>query len=154
MRIERLASVTAELRTLSAYADRHMASLYPADAAHPVPIESFIGTTSALVGAWRNDELAGCGAARLLQTSNGKQGEIKRLFVWERHRRTGISKAIMQELEGFLFQAGASVSLLVTGVRQPEAIGLYQSLGYVERSSYGSYVPDRSSIFMEKRLVA
>lgn len=147
-------SITSELRDLAADADRHMASLYPAHGTRPVPIESFMGTDSALVGAWCNDQLAGCGAARLLQTSTGNIGEIKRLFVSERHRRTGISTAIIRELESFLLHAGASVSLLVTGIRQPEAVSLYRKLGYVERNAYGDYAPDLLSVFMEKRLVA
>ena len=41
---------------------------------------------------------------------------------------------------------------LETGIRQPEAIGLYRSAGYAEIGPFGAYRPDPLSLFMEKRL--
>ena len=41
---------------------------------------------------------------------------------------------------------------LETGVKQPEAIGLYRAFGYVEIGPFGAYVLDPASVFMEKRL--
>jgi putative acetyltransferase len=43
---------------------------------------------------------------------------------------------------------------LETGVRQPEALGLYRKLGYRERGPFGAYKPDPLSVFMEKRVGA
>ncbi|CCE05871.1 IAA acetyltransferase (fragment) [Bradyrhizobium sp. STM 3843] len=41
---------------------------------------------------------------------------------------------------------------LETGIRQPAAIELYRSAGYVETQPFGSYELDPLSIFMEKKL--
>ena len=59
---------------------------------------------------------------------------------------------IMQYLEAELQQRGISVFRLETGVRQPEALGLYRKLGYVDREPFGAYKPDPLSVFMEKRV--
>ena len=40
--------------------------------------------------------------------------------------------------------------MLETGPSQPEAIGLYERLGYRVRGPYGGYPDDPLSVFMEK----
>jgi putative acetyltransferase len=85
-------------------------------------------------------------------SDDGRYGELKRVFVLESHRGKGYSKAIMEKLEGHLKSSGIALARLETGIRQPEALGLYKRLGYVERAPFGAYVADPLSIFMEKRL--
>jgi putative acetyltransferase len=51
-----------------------------------------------------------------------------------------------------LRSSGIALARLETGIRQPEALGLYRRLGYVERAPFGAYVEDPLSLFMEKRL--
>ena len=41
---------------------------------------------------------------------------------------------------------------LETGVRQPEALGLYETAGYQRRGPFGAYAEDPLCVFMEKRL--
>ncbi len=41
---------------------------------------------------------------------------------------------------------------LETGDRQPEALGLYASLGYKQIPNFGEYVGNPHSICMEKKL--
>jgi putative acetyltransferase len=41
--------------------------------------------------------------------------------------------------------------MLETGIRQPEALGLYERLGFVRRGPFGDYAEDPLSVFMEKR---
>ena len=60
---------------------------------------------------------------------------------------------LMEKLECLARQQGLSVIRLETGIYQPEAIGLYRKLGYVDRSSFGNYpTDDPMSVFMEKPL--
>ena len=47
---------------------------------------------------------------------------------------------------------GVTLARLETGIRQPEALGLYRRLGYLERGRFGAYLEDPLSVFMEKRL--
>jgi putative acetyltransferase len=42
--------------------------------------------------------------------------------------------------------------MLEVGVRQPEAVSLYRSLGFRERGCFGAYKADPLSRFMEKSL--
>ena len=42
--------------------------------------------------------------------------------------------------------------LVETGDKQPEAIAMYQKLGYYDIAKYGEYINDPNSICMEKRL--
>jgi putative acetyltransferase len=95
--------------------------------------------------------LVGCGAVKIL-ADDGRYGELKRVYVLESHRGKGYSKAIMEKLEGHLRAQGIELARLETGISQPEAIGLYRRLGYVEREPFGAYAADPLSLFMEKRL--
>ena len=83
---------------------------------------------------------------------DGHYGEIKRVFVLPEHRGKGLARAIMATLESLLRREGTALARLETGVAQPEALGLYRSLGYRERAPFGTYRPDPLSVFMEKVL--
>jgi GNAT superfamily N-acetyltransferase len=56
--------------------------------------------------------------------------EIKRVWTASAHRRRGFARLVMQRLEQEAADAGYSRAVLTTGARQPEAVGLYRSLGY------------------------
>ena len=85
-------------------------------------------------------------------TSNQRYGEIKRVFLLPEFRGHGLSKTLMIALESHLVDQGIRFSRLETGIHQPEALGLYRRLGYIERDVYGDYQPDPLSVFMEKDL--
>jgi putative acetyltransferase len=61
-----------------------------------------------------------------------------------------VGRRLLQKLEEIAVTGGARVLRLETGIRQPEAIGLYRSAGFVERGPFGSYGPDPLSMFMER----
>lgn len=58
----------------------------------------------------------------------------------------------MGAIENHLIDQGICRIRLEAGIYQPEALGLYRRLGYVERGPYGDYAPDPLSVFMEKQL--
>ena len=59
----------------------------------------------------------------------------------------------MAHLEGLMLRESRMIARLETGISQPEALGLYQALGYAERSAFGGYsTDDPFSVFMEKIL--
>jgi len=60
----------------------------------------------------------------------GEELEVKRVFVDRRARGQGASRALMAELERLALARGASRLILQTGDRQPEAIALYERIGY------------------------
>jgi putative acetyltransferase len=52
----------------------------------------------------------------------------------------------------FARMSGLSVLRLETGIHQPEAIGLYERLGFERRAPFGDYREDPLSLFMEMPL--
>jgi polar amino acid transport system permease protein len=56
--------------------------------------------------------------------------EIKRVWTHADHRRQGLAKQVMTELEHEASLRGYRRVELTTGARQPEAVGLYLSIGY------------------------
>ncbi|MFA9217293.1 MAG: GNAT family N-acetyltransferase [Sphingomonadaceae bacterium] len=138
-------------RELLALSDAYMASLYPAESNHMESPASLAGDNVVFVGVHVDGQLAGCGAVKI-GADDVPYGEIKRVFVPEQHRGRGYSQHLMLHLESALKARKIDVVRLETGISQPEALGLYRKLGYVERSPFGSYQPDPLSIFMEKRL--
>lgn len=92
-----------------------------------------------------------CGAVKIL-SDDRDYGEIKRAFVRDDHRGKGYSRAIMEKLEDHLRSRGIVLARLETRILQPEALGLYQRLGYTVRGPFGAYVEDPLNVFMEKRI--
>ena len=72
----------------------------------------------------------GIGAVKYVKEEN--YAEITRVFVHEDYRRKGIAIKMIQDLENQAQKKGFSVFKLETGIGQPEAIKLYEKLGYVK----------------------
>ncbi|GLW57521.1 GNAT family N-acetyltransferase [Kitasatospora phosalacinea] len=56
--------------------------------------------------------------------------EVKRMWTAAGHRRQGLGRRVLAELESAAREAGYRRILLTTGPRQPEARGLYLAAGY------------------------
>lgn len=65
--------------------------------------------------------------------------EVKRMYVTPPARGLGLARAMLAHLEATAAAAGAEVVILETGTSQPEAIGLYESSGYVRVPGFGHY---------------
>lgn len=142
-----------DVRRLLALSDEYMGGLYPPESNHLEPAEALCAGNVIFLGAFAGDTLVGCGAVKLM-TDDGHYGEIKRVYVTEERRGRGISRRIMDELEARLLANGVTVARLETGIRQPEALALYERIGYAYRPPFGRYRLDPLSVFMEKRLRA
>jgi putative acetyltransferase len=153
MDIQRIAPTDPAARILIAASDVYMQSLYPAESNHLESVEALTAPNVTFFGCYIDEELAGCGAVKILH-DDGSYGEIKRVFVTPAKRGKGISLAIMQRLEAHLQASGIATSRLETGIHQPEALRLYEKLGYAYRNPFGSYQLDPLSVFMEKMLKA
>jgi GNAT superfamily N-acetyltransferase len=58
--------------------------------------------------------------------------ELKRIWTDSRHRRRGLARALLGELEAEIARAGYRRVYLTTGDRQPEAEALYLATGYTK----------------------
>ena len=95
---------------------------------------------------------AACGSVRPAPGLGGGAGELKRMYVRPVFRGRGLSRLVLAELESRAASAGLTRLVLETGVRQPEAIALYRSAGYVPIARYGPYVDEESSVCLARDL--
>ena len=151
MKIENLDPDSPEVQALIAASDAYYFDLYPAESNHLESSEDLKKPNVILLGCRVAGELVASAAAKILQ-DDVAYAEIKRLFVLDQHRGRGLSNEIMCHLETELQNRGISLFRLETGIKQPEALGLYRKLGYRERGPFGSYVADPFSVFMEKQV--
>ncbi len=131
--------------------DAYMSARYPAASNHLESVAALKQPNVTLLGGFLGEELVACGAVKIMD-DDAVYGEIKRVLVTERCRGRGFSKAIMLRLEDVLRGADVPLARLETGIRQPEALRLYESLGYSYRGPFGHYRLDPLSVFMEKAL--
>ena len=74
------------------------------------------------------------------------------MFVLPEFRGLKLGRRILEELENLARTSGLELARLETGIRQPEALLLYERAGYQRRGPFGDYSEDPLSIFMEKKL--
>jgi ribosomal protein S18 acetylase RimI-like enzyme len=92
---------------------------------------------------------AGCGAWRALPSG---EAEIKRVYVPPAFRRRGLAQVIVAELEDSAARAGRRAVVLNTGHEQPEALALYDRLGYRPVPGFGVYACVPGAVFLGKDL--
>ncbi|ASU83863.1 GNAT family N-acetyltransferase [Nocardiopsis gilva YIM 90087] len=68
--------------------------------------------------------------ARATSAGTGATVEFKRVWTASAHRRRGLARRVMAELEAAARRTGYRTAFLITGPAQPEAIALYTRLGY------------------------
>jgi putative acetyltransferase len=130
-------------------ADAYYANLYPSESNHLIDSQSLSQANVSFYVACINDRIMGFGA---LLNCLEEYGEIKRMYVTPEARKTGVGIKILRTLEQCAIDQNLRYIRLETGVKQPEAIGLYRSFGYKNIPAFGSYLPDPLSLFMEKLL--
>jgi GNAT superfamily N-acetyltransferase len=114
----------------------------------PVP-SSVDGLGGAFVIAWLDQQPVGCGALRPMETG---VAEVKRMYVDPACRGQGVGRAILQKLEALARELGYTRLRLETGIRQPEAIHLYESVGFRRIPCYGQYTDAPLSVCYEKSI--
>jgi len=102
------------------------------------------GAEPVATGAWRRSGVRALGGSSAV--------EVKRMFVVAEHRGRGFARAVLAALEDSARDAGHDLVVLETGLRQPEAIGLYRSAGYEEIAGFGFYADAPLSRCFGKRL--
>ena len=136
-------------RLLLEQLDRHLTGLYPPESNHLLSVEALRRPEVTFLTARLGDQVVGCGA---FVNRGGEYAEVKRMFVLTAVRGLGVGRRILEELESLIRAAGLGLARLETGVRQPEALRLYEKAGYRRRGPFGEYLDDPLSVFMEKDL--
>jgi putative acetyltransferase len=129
--------------------DAYLVPLYPAESNHLLDIETLRQPEMRFFAAHRGDEVVAIGGCWL----HGDYAEVKRIYVTPAARGLGLAKLMMQRIEDEAMACGRLIARLETGIHQPESLGLYRRLGYVDRGAFGDYpTDDPNSVFMEKML--
>lgn len=90
----------------------------------------------------------GCGGIR---RHHDDVAEIKRMYVVPEARRRGVAQVLLGALEAQARRLGYRAIVLETGLRQPEAVTLYEAHGYSRIPNYGPSTETEWSICLEKR---
>ena len=124
------------------YGGRDEAVVDPAEFLPPegLFLAAEVGDEPVASGAWR---ARGDGVA-----------EIKRVYVTPRLRRRGLAQLIVHTLETSAARSGCRSVVLNSGAEQPEALRLYERLGYGPVTPYGVYACAPDAVFLGKDLVA
>lgn len=136
-----------EIVALIADLDAYQLTLYPPESVYALDMAS-LKQPNVLFAVARNADGAavGCGAMVVMP----EFAEVKRMYMRPEARGQGLAKRLLSLLEQEAAQRGSTLYTLETGPSQPEAIALYERLGYQRCGPYGDYRDDPLSVFMRK----
>ena len=135
--------------SLIAAAVAELAERYDGAEDPPVDPDELTPPRGAFLLAELDGEAVGCGGVRVLGPG---VAEIKRMYVVPEARGKGVGRALLAGLEGAATELGCTALRLETGLRQPEAIGLYEASGYRQIPRYGRWADSPLSVCFEKRV--
>ena len=147
--VQRVDIVSPTAQTLIDALNAELTSRYPEEGARHFrvdPDEVAEGRGAFLIAS-RSGQPMGCGAVRRI---DARTAEIKRMYVSPEARGGGVGRALLRALEAEARTLGISRLVLETGVRQPEAIALYQRAGFSRIAPFGEYVGSPLSVCMAK----
>jgi GNAT superfamily N-acetyltransferase len=148
-----------DVANLVASVQREYVQRYGGEDAAPLDPADFAPPLGFFTVGYECGEPVACGGWRACDRASDpalREGdaEIKRMFVQVTHRGQGYARAVLTELERSAAAAGRRRMVLETGTRQPEAITLYVSAGYVPVANYGFYRDSPTSRCFAKLLLA
>ena len=91
----------------------------------------YLDARPVVTGAWRRTTVQ---AFEPIATA-----EVKRMYVAPAARSRGLARRMLAHLERTAAESGVEAMVLETGLRQPEAIALYESSGYLPVPGFGYY---------------
>lgn len=145
------AANTPDVYALIEASDVFHAALYPQESIFTIGSEALAAANSTVWVA-RDENGQALGMVALVREPDGR-AELKRMFVHEWARGRGAAKALVAAAEDSARTHGVRELRLETGRKQPEAIGLYTSLGYRPIPLFGQYIGDPTSLCFAKVLV-
>ncbi|QES90406.1 GNAT family N-acetyltransferase [Rhizosphaericola mali] len=103
-----------------------------------------------VVVLYENEQPVACGA---IKEYAPQIFEIKRMFTDPTFRGKGLAGQILNELANWAKELSAEKLILETGLKQPEAIRLYEKNGFQRIPNFGQYVGVSNSVCFEKILL-
>jgi GNAT superfamily N-acetyltransferase len=114
----------------------------------PIGDSDFTPPEGAFFVADDGEKLVGCAGWR----RHGDDAELKRMYTAKPARGRGLGRRMLATIEESAREAGCTRLILETGDRQPEAINLYESAGYVRIADFGFYAGEDGVLSFAKTL--
>jgi putative acetyltransferase len=141
----------AEVRTLIRSHLDGMHETSPPESVHALGLEGLRHPSITFWSAWVDGQLAGIAA---LKAIDAERGELKSMRVDDRHRGSGVGRALLRHIINEARRRGMSSLWLETG--SPEdfvpAQRLYESEGFRRCGPFEEYADDPFSVFMTREL--
>jgi putative acetyltransferase len=128
-----------------------MLSHSPEESVHALDLSALESPMVTFWSLWINNELAGCGALKELDT---KHGEIKSMRTAGDHLRKGVARELLVHIINQATSRGYEKLSLETGSMAAfvPAHKLYQRFGFQPCQPFGDYQEDPYSLFMTKTI--
>jgi putative acetyltransferase len=108
-----------------------------------------LGAIKQAVILYEDTHPVSCGAIKHYEQETA---EVKRMYTSIESRGRGFAGKVLAELESWAAELGYKKCILETGINQPEAIRLYNRMGYQRIPNYGQYVGVNKSFCFQKYL--
>ncbi|GIU22601.1 GNAT family N-acetyltransferase [Shewanella schlegeliana] len=128
-----------------------MASHSPPESVHALDVSGLEAEDVTFWSLWCEDELAGCGALKQLDS---RHGEIKSMRTSSHFLRQGVAQTLLAHIISEARARGYQRLSLETGSMAAfiPARKLYEQFGFIECQPFGDYKQDPYSSFMSKML--
>lgn len=117
------------------------------DPPHGLFAVAYDGDQPVAIGGWRRHDPGDYGGL-----PGRRPAEIKRMYVAASERGRGLARVLLGYLEDTARRAGVDWLVLETGQRQPEALALYRSSGYIDVPHFGTYADAPEAVHLGKQL--
>lgn len=139
-------SQNEDFRALVVLLDRDLAIRDGADHAFFAQFNG-IARLQHVVVAYLDGVAVGCGAFKPFAEGGV---EVKRMYVQPAQRGQGIALHVLRALEAWALEEGHHRCVLETGLKQPEAIRLYEKADYTRIPNFPPYTDVTTSVCMER----
>ena len=123
----------------------------PAESVHALDLDGLRGPDMTFWSAWIEDEVAGCGGLKELDSTHG---EIKAMRTVDKHLRKGVGVNVLKTIIGEARLRGYARLSLETGTHEAFAAArnMYALNGFRDCQPFGAYQLDPHSTFMTLEL--
>lgn len=146
--IIRTNSTNQDFITLVQYLDQELAIIDGNEHAFYAQFNKIDKIKHSLV-AYQDGQPVACGA---IKAYDHETMEVKRMYTAASARGKGVASKLLLELEKWAAELGYQKCILETGIRQPDAIALYEKNEYQIISNYGQYTGITNSVCFEKNI--
>lgn len=125
-----------------------MRATFPAEENYFLEIDALCADDIRFFAAREANEVLGVGALAI----KPGYGEVKSMFTAPDARGKGVAAALLRQIEDAARAEGLEMLRLETGDPLGSAIRLYDRCGFRRCGIFGDYMPNTSSVYMEKTL--